>query len=392
MSGIIATINFTNKNVFPYLIAGMYGLQHRGQDGVGIGYFNQEEMCEIKGNGLLSDLDIETDHSSSALGFLKYAFSKENKNIALMPYRHENSFVAMDGNHLKNLEDALVKLDLSQDQLICYRDPCGVKPLIIGQLDDIWIVSSESCAIESIGGTILRDVIPGERITIDKNGLHSFIEKQYRPQHCLFEMVYIAREDSIIDGVSVYDARLKMGEALYQECPIEADLVFGAPDSGMIPALGYAKASKIPYQKALVKNRYINRTFIEMDPKVKRDNVNIKLSAVRSIIEGKRIVLVDDSIVRGFTIKRIVNVLKKAGAKEIHVLIASPAIKIEDHLSIDIPKRELLLAYGKSNEEIKQEIACDTLHFLSLPALKKACGNKGYYTRYFDGKELEKSL
>ena len=389
MSGIIGFIGFNNENVFPHLLAGMYGLQHRGQDGAGIGYFNEGRLCEIKANGLWSSIKFENDHTSSGLGFIKYAFSKENKNIALMPYRLPQSFVALDGNHLNNIDEPFVRVEVFEDSLVCSRDFHGVKPLIVGKLEDVWIVSSESCAIETMGGEIVRDVIPGETITINKHGMHSQINAQAKPAHCLFEMVYIARADSLIDGVSVYQARINMGKNLFKEYPVDADLIIGAPDSGMIAALGYSMASGIPYQKALVKNRYINRTFIELDQKIKKDNVNIKLSAIRSLIKGKRCVLVDDSIVRGFTMKRIVNVLKEAGAKEVHLLIASPPLREEDSLSIDVPRKEDLIAHKKTVEAIRQELGSDTLHYLSLDALKEACGNKGYYTHYFDGKELD---
>ena len=389
MSGIIGCIGFKKENVFPYLLAGMYGLQHRGQDGAGLGYFNEQRLCEIKGNGLWSSIQFTNDHAQAGLGFIKYAFSKENKNIALMPYRMPSSFIALDGNHLNNIDDPFVKVEVFEDHLVCSRDYHGVKPLIIGKIEGVWIVSSESCAIETIGGTIIRDVIPGETLTIDKDGMHSVINALPKPAHCLFEMVYIARADSVIDGVSVYNARINMGKNLYKEYPIEADLVIGAPDSGLISALGYATASGIPYQKALVKNHYIHRTFIELDEKVKKLNVNIKLSATRTLIEGKRVILVDDSIVRGFTIKRIVKVLKDAGAKEVHILISSPPIREEDSLSIDIPSMKTLLAYDKTVEEIRTEIQSDSLCYLSLEALKDACGNKGYYSHYFDGKTLE---
>ena len=389
MSGIIGCIGFKKENVFPYLLAGMYGLQHRGQDGAGLGYFNNQRLCEIKGNGLWSSIQFTNDHAQAGLGFIKYAFSKENKNIALMPYRMPSSFIALDGNHLNNIDDPFVKVEVFEDHLVCSRDYHGVKPLIIGKIDEVWIVSSESCAIETIGGKIIRDVIPGETLTIDKDGMHSVINALPKPAHCLFEMVYIARADSVIDGISVYNARINMGKNLFKEYPIEADLVIGAPDSGLISALGYAMASGIPYQKALVKNHYIHRTFIELDEKVKKLNVNIKLSAIRTLIEGKRVILVDDSIVRGFTIKRIVKVLKDAGAKEVHILISSPPIREEDSLSIDIPSMKTLLAYDKTIEEIKTEIQSDSLCYLSLEALKDACGNKGYYSHYFDGKTLE---
>ena len=201
-------------------------------------------------------------------------------------------------------------------------------------------------------------------------------------------MIYIARPDSIIDGVSVYQARYKMGERLFQECPTEADIVIGSPDSGLISAKGYAKASGIPFVDGILKNRYIQRTFIKPTQEERVSSVRIKLNAIKENLKDKRVILVDDSIVRGTTMKWIIKILKDAGAKEVHIRIASPEVVSDDIYAIDIPKNEQLIGYNRTVEEVRDYIGCDSLYYLSLKGLEDCCGNKGYYEKYFTGVDI----
>lgn len=386
MSGIIACISFNDEDVYPSLIQGMYGLQHRGQDSVGLGYYQEGKSEIFHYDGVIGDHNYPIVETTAGLGFINYAFTAEKKSQEPLPKMEKNMLVAFDGKRLSETAAAYAHVSMNEYKLMCTRDPHGIKPLIVGKVDDIWIVSSESCVIDSMGGTIIRDVKPGETITITKEGMHCS-DAPYGSQHlCLFELVYIARPDSRIDGISVYGARVKMGHYLYEENPTKADIVVGSPDSGMIAALGYSQASGIPYQKALVKNRYIARTFINNNDAERKQSIKIKLSVVKELVCGKSVILVDDSIVRGTTIKRVVNLLKEAGAKEVHIRVSSPPVIFTDNVSIDIPSKEQLLCYGKDIETIRQEIGCDSLYFLSLEGLKNACGDQDFYTQYFNGK------
>ncbi len=386
MSGIIGCISFSGEDVYPSLIEGMYGLQHRGQDSVGLGYYVDGKPEIYHYPGVIGDHNYPIVSTNSGIGFINYAFTEEKKSQEPLPKMINNTMAAFDGKRFSESAAAFAHVSVTPTRLVCSRDPYGIKPLIIGKVDNTWIVCSESCVIDTMGGTIVRDVKPGESITITKEGMHCS-DAAFSSHHlCLFELVYIARPDSHIDGISVYGARIKMGHYLYEEKPTEGDIVVGSPDSGMIAALGYSQASGIPYQKALVKNRYIARTFINNDDAQRKQSIKIKLSVVKELITGKRVILVDDSIVRGSTIKRVVKLLKEAGAKEVHIRVSSPPVLFSDNVSIDIPKKEDLLCYGKDLETVRQEIGCDSLYFLSLQGLKDASGNQEFYTQYFDGK------
>ncbi|HZJ86580.1 MAG TPA: amidophosphoribosyltransferase [Erysipelothrix sp.] len=398
MSGMIGVFSQNDQeDIHPFLYQGIMSLQHRGQKGFGYVVNEQAQY----GNDLLADAMLRSYKGHVGIAFVKYAFTKEKQNEPMLPKRVNDSFMTYDGSisYFKDSLDDLVKLHhkmlkhqgafafivVAKDRLIAMRDPWGIKPLVMGRLDDIWIVASETCALESINANEIRDVNPGEMVIIDKFGC-TFYQNVYTVMTpCLFEYIYIARPDSTMNGVSIYEARKNMGKQLFKEAPVDADVVIGAPDSGLIAALGYAQAAGIPYEKGIVKNKYIGRTFIEPDPRIRKNNVDVKLAAIPSVVKDKEIILVEDSIVRGTTIQKTIKILKNHGAKKVHVRVSSPPIIFEENTSIDIPNKKDLMSYGKTVEEVRDIIGCDSLYFLSLEGLKKAIGNEHFYTQYFDG-------
>ena len=265
-----------------------------------------------------------------------------------------------------------------------FRDIYGFRPLCIGKLRDSYIITSESCVIDTLGGELIRDVAPGEMVVVDEDGFHSYMpaEKAEKTSLCVFEYVYVARPDSTIDGVSVYNARRRAGELLFKEYPIEADMVCGVPDSGIIAAEGYARASGIPYGMGFMKNKFLGRNAGTGMDKKKR-LLHTKLTALKSNVAGKRIVVIDDSIVRGQTSQHIVNLLRAAGAKEIHMLISSPPFVNPCHFGIDISDSENLIANKMSIEEIRREIGADTLGYLSVESLRETAA--GCHIELCDG-------
>jgi len=282
-----------------------------------------------------------------------------------------------------NIEEALVKVmkdikgayafvTLTANKLIGTRDPLGMKPLCIGCINNSYVIASESCALDAVGANFVRDVNPGEIVVIEESGIKSInTEKSKETGLCIFEFVYFARHDSYIDGISVYEARLEAGKRLAVEHPVDADIVIGAPDSGLIAAMGYSRQSGIPYGAGLIKNRYVGRTFIRPSQEQREIAVRIKFNTIRSEIEGKRIIMVDDSIVRGTTTKAIVQMLKNAGAKEVHIRVSSPPYRFPCHFGIDTPSEKQLVASAYSLEEIRELIGADSLEYLSLEGLIK---------------------
>lgn len=274
----------------------------------------------------------------------------------------------------------------SPRKLIGVRDPYGLKPLCLGKKDNAYILSSESCAITSAGGEILRDIAPGEIITITKDGLQSdFSLQQEFHAHCVFEYIYFARLDSKIDNVSVYESRLRGGAALAKSYPVDADLVAGVPDSGLIAAMGYSKESGIPFELIFHKNSYVGRTFIKPSQKERENSVKIKLNILEPAVKGKRIVLVDDSIVRGTTIKNLIRMLKAAGALEVHVRISSPPFLYPCYFGTDVPSNKQLIACQHSVEEIRGEIGADTLGYMKVENLTEMAGGLPLCTACFTG-------
>ena len=422
MSGILGVFSLNkDEDVINYIQYGLYALQHRGQEGYGVVTLDrQNKVYEFKRKGLLQesiDRTIVSDMKGYVgLGIVKYAFGHNTRYEPVMPYvydaKYGHGIIAIDGNisnedfhiseliekinspfeaeiteYIASLNGAFSMVFVSNEKLIAIRDKHGIKPLCIGKMaDGTLVASSESCALDALGAALIKDLECGEIFIKTDSEEISIYTQKCAPALCLFEMIYIARPDSDIDGVNVYDSRYKMGKFLYMENPTKADVVIGSPDSGLIAAKGYAKASGIEYVDGIVKNRYIGRTFIRPTQEEREKGVSIKLNVLKNHVRNKEIILVDDSIVRGTTIKRLIKKLKQAGAKKVHVRIACPPVIYSEKLSIDIPDESKLIAYGKSEEEIRDFIGCDSLSFLSLRGLRASCGNRGYYEKYFTGK------
>jgi amidophosphoribosyltransferase len=275
------------------------------------------------------------------------------------------------------LEGSYAFVGLTNKKLVGARDPLGIRPLVLGKLDGCPILASETCALDIIGAHYIRDVENGEVLIFDDDGAHS--HKPFpamAPRPCIFEYIYFARPDSIIGGRSVYDVRKASGAELAREAPTDADVVVPVPDSGVPAAIGYAQESKIPYELGIIRNHYVGRTFIEPTQQIRQLGVRLKHSANRAVVTGKRIVLIDDSIVRGTTSVKIVQMMRDAGAREVHFRIASPPITHPDYYGIDTPERDKLLAATHDLEGMRQFIGADSLAFLSVNGLYRAMGEK----------------
>ncbi len=418
---------------------GLYALQHRGQESAGIAVSDGLNISVYKGMGLVSE--VFSDESVTALkgkmaiGHVRYSTTGSSlvANAQPLVVHYQNGMMALAHNgNLTNaaelrgelgkdgavfqttvdseviinliarycrgtLEDAVTKtmidlrgayalVILAEDKLIGVRDPYGIRPLCIGQLGERYLFASESCALDGIGAKLIRDVEPGEIVTIDVNGVHSR-QGPASPQRagCAFEYIYFARPDSTIDQVNVSEARRKMGIELARECPLDADIVIPVPDSGKAAALGYAHALGIPFEEGLVKNRYIGRTFIQPTQELREIAVRLKLNANASVLEGKRVVMVDDSIVRGTTSSKLVEMLRHAGAQEVHLLISSPPVLYPCFYGIDTAEREKLIATRLEIEGIRQHVGADSLHYLSSEGLMRALGNEPVCLACFNG-------
>jgi amidophosphoribosyltransferase len=276
---------------------------------------------------------------------------------------------------MRRIEGAYCLVVLTPDHLIAMRDPYGVRPLCLGKLNGGFVVASESCALDHLGATFLREVEPGEAVIIGADGLTSFqAVESPRKALCVFEYIYFARPDSVLDDKLLYPVRMAMGGELAKEHPVEADLVIGVPDSATAAAIGYSHASGIPYAEGLVKNRYVGRTFIEPDQRLRDLGVYLKFNPMRQVIAGKRLVVVDDSIVRGTTTPKVVEILKRAGAKQIHMRICAPPIRNPCHFGIDMASQWELIAAKRSVEEIREHIGADSLGYLTIEGLFRAVG------------------
>ncbi len=292
-------------------------------------------------------------------------------------------------NAMKKIKGAYALVVSSPRKLIGARDPYGFKPLCIGKRDNAYILASESCALDTVDAEFVRDVEPGEIVMIDKDGIRSDKSLCLKPEEqarCVFEYIYFSRPDSYFDGMSVYHSRIMAGKFLAIDSPVEADVVIGVPESGNAAAMGYAMQSGIPYGTAFVKNSYVGRTFIKPQQKSRESSVRVKLNVLKEAVDGKRVVMIDDSIVRGTTSDRIVQMLKDAGATEVHVRISSPPFISECYFGTDVPNKELLIAYNRSVEEIRQIIGCESLAYLNIDRLIEISGGKSICTGCFTGK------
>lgn len=276
---------------------------------------------------------------------------------------------------LSMLKGAYAFVVMTENQMILARDPHGFRPLSLGKIGDAYFAASETCALDIVGAEFVRDIEPGELVVINDEGITSeYFSLSSQHAMCTMEYVYFSRPDSNIDGINVHTARKNLGKQMALEAKIEADVVTGVPDSSISAAIGYAEAAGIPYEMGLIKNRYVGRTFIQPSQSLREQGVKMKLSPVRGVVEGKRVIMVDDSIVRGTTSRRIVRMLKDAGAKEVHVVISSPPIKNPCFYGIDTSKKEELIASSKSVEEIREIIGADSLTFLSVEGMVEAIG------------------
>lgn len=421
MSGLLGVFTFEeNAKVYPIIYYGMYALQHRGQESVGIATLEDKVVTRHVNKGLMSEHFgkglIENMPGSKGLGFLKYKF--RNKDFLEMPYEKDGGILAIDGiiyNENFNLDDFIDVLNgdiheiteyvseldgifafifMNNERLIAMRNRDGVKPLSIGKYDEFTIVASETSAIDSIGGKVIREIQAGELFVKTRQTKTSYyILNNFANEGNVdaFEFVYTARPDSFIDGISVYQARYRLGEALWQEDKlVDHGVVIGAPDSGMIAALGYAQASGLDYRDGFVRNRYVGRTFIKSSQLEREQGVQVKLNPIHQNVSNKDIILVDDSIVRGTTIQRTVKSLKDKGARSVHVRIASPPVVRAEHVTIDIPDKDELIAANHTLEEMVKLIGCDSLRFLSLDGFHRAIGRDDFYENYFIREEENK--
>ena len=423
------------KNASRLAYYGLFALQHRGQECAGIAVNCNGDIEVKKGMGLVADVFNESAlnelQGNIAIGHVRYSTAGDkdvrNAQPLVAKYKQGDIGLAHNGNlvNAENIREILedsgvifhsttdtesilnliarystkgiengIKNTMSLvkgayalvlttgDSLIGIRDPHGLRPLCIGKLKDGYVLASESCALDVLDAEFIRDVAPGEIVVINGEGLRSIEPSNMCQKHlCVFELIYFARPDSVIDGDSVYDFRVNAGKMLAKQRKIEADMVMPVPDSGVPSAIGYAKESGIPYGEGLVKNRYIGRTFIQPTQEMRENAVRIKLSPLRQNLEGKRVIMTDDSIVRGTTCKRIVEQVRKAGAKEVHVCITSPPVQYSCYFGIDTPYREFLIGAQKTVEEICEYIGADSLTYLSEEGLREVCQNKSQFCK-----------
>ncbi|MEO0880544.1 MAG: amidophosphoribosyltransferase [Pseudomonadota bacterium] len=330
--------------------------------------------------------------------------------LQLIARSHHLSSIDKVIDSLKQVEGAYALTVLTPDMLIGARDPVGIRPLILGDLNGNPILASETCALDLIGAKFVRDVEPGEVVICRADGTVESRPAFHKPQTarpCIFELIYFARPNSVVDGKSVYQLRKRLGKQLAREAPCEADIVSPIPDSGVAAAIGYAQKSKLPYEMALIRSHFVGRTFIEPQQKIREAGVARKHSPNRHLIDGKRIVLIDDSIVRGTTSRKITQMMRDAGAREVHLRVACPPIVFPDFYGINTPTKDELLAHGKTVEEMREEIGCDSLAFLSLdglyaamgkgprdkaaPAFTDHCFTGDYPTRLVDQNEIDRN-
>jgi amidophosphoribosyltransferase len=408
---------------------GLHALQHRGQEAVGIVAYDGEQFHAQRGMGLVGENFSSKDviaklKGNSAIGHVRYATTGEVAPRNIQPLFADFAFgglaICHNGNltnsyHLRNrlvsrgslfqstsdtevivhliatslkdsveerMAEALKQVEgaysvaaLTQHGLIGVRDPLGVRPLVLGKLGDAWILSSETCALDIIGADFVRDIEPGEMVSIGPGGVKSLMPfDKARKRFCVFEYIYFARPDSVVDGISVYAARKRIGAELARESHVPADIVIPVPDSGVPAAIGYAEQVKLPFELGIIRNHYVGRTFIEPTDQIRHLGVKLKHNANRAGIEGKRVILVDDSIVRGTTSTKILDMLRQAGAKEIHMRISSPPTTNSCFYGIATPERDKLLASHMSVQEMAKFIGADSLAFISIDGLYRAMG------------------
>ena len=442
--GVFGVYSPETRDVAHTVYYGLYALQHRGQEsgGIAVAYANTIRyykgmglIPEVFANGHLQELpegDIAIGHvrysttgASSLLNAQPIVFTGKcgkmalahNGNLtntkqlredliadnAVFQTSIDSEVIALlinkysDGDIVKGvlaacerIRGAYALVVMTADKLIAVRDPHGIRPLVLGKCLDDTVVASETCALDAVCASYSRDVQPGEVVVVDAQGERSYFldTSEKKSASCIFEYVYFARPDSIIDGLSVYAARKAAGRILARNNKhIKADLVSGVPDSGLVAAKGYSEESGIPFVEALAKNRYVGRTFIQPDQRMREHSVSVKMNALRANIEGKSVIIIDDSIVRGTTSRKIVKMLRDGGAREVHMMASSPVVKHPCHLGIDIETYSQLIGANKSVKEICDYIGADSLTYMTVPQLKEACRGckNGFCTGCFDG-------
>lgn len=444
--GVFGVYDLDGKDVASTIYYGLFALQHRGQESCGIAVSDTKGpkgvVQSMKGMGLVNEVfttkGIESMRGDLGVGHVRYSTAgasnvtntqplvlnyvkgtlvlAHNGNIVNAPkLREELAYTGaifqttIDSeviayhiarerlnspnvecavkNAMKKIQGSYSLIVASPRKLIGARDPFGFRPLCIGKRDNTYILASETCALDAVDATFLRDVLPGEVVTITREGIFSDTSMcQKNTAKCIFEYIYFARPDSVLDGINVYQSRIMAGKILAKTHPVEADLVIGVPDSGTVAAMGYAQESNVPYGMAFVKNSYVGRTFIKPKQSMRESSVRIKLNVLRKAVEGKRVVMIDDSIVRGTTCARIVGMLKAAGAIEVHVRISSPPFLHPCYFGTDVPSDENLIAHNHTVDDICKMIGADSLGYLSVDCLHELIeGNHGYCDACFTG-------
>ena len=444
--GVFGAYDMDGGDVAPSVYYGLFALQHRGQESCGIAVtdtYGERKVLSRKGLGLVNEVfDEEALHTlkgNLGIGHVRYSTAGGSRAENAMPlvinYVKGTLAIAHNGNltnavelrkeleytgaifqttidseviayhiarerlntnkaeeavknAMRKIRGAYALVVSSPRKMIGARDPFGLKPLCIGKRDNTYFLASESCAIAAVGAEFVRDVEPGEIVTFTKKGItsdKSMAISEEKQARCIFEYIYFARTDSAIDGVNVYHSRIIAGRALAESYPVEADLVVGVPDSGLVAAKGYSEQSGIPYGMAFHKNSYVGRTFIKPSQSERESSVKIKLNVIEEVVKGKRIVMVDDSIVRGTTCANIIRMLKKAGAVEVHVRISSPPFLHPCYFGTDVPSNEQLIAHTHTAEEIRELIGADSLGYMEISKLKEMVGDLGYCDACFTG-------
>jgi len=435
--GIFGIYSSKNIDTFSILQFGMFALQHRGQEACGISVLKDKQIKTTKSAGLVLDVFKKIEEPSdfqgnAAIGHTRYTTAGDGSRRNFQPLYSANQFgnpnisLAHNGNLVgvdslreelkqegliflatsdtevmlrsiqknydnKDIVSAIQKgteklrgaysvLLLTQNELVAFRDPKGIRPLAMGKLEDGSIVfSSESCGLDAVGAIYERDVLPGEIVLVNNEGVQSyFIPQERESKICAFEYIYFSRPDTNMQGIDVYDIRKESGKKLFEQSPVDADVVIGVPDSGVPAAIGFSEASGIPFEPILVKNRYMSRSFIIPSQEMRERVVNLKLNPIVSKIKGKRLVILDDSIVRGTTAKLLIKILKEAGAKEIHLRSASPAIIAPCFLGIDMPNKNDLISAKMHIKELTEFLQVDSLDFLKMSNLRKILGSENH--------------
>ena len=438
--GVVGVYGHPDAANLVYL--GLYALQHRGQESAGIAASSNGKMHLEVGMGLVADVfsdarlkklpgNIAVGHNRYSttgvskvknaqpclieysggtmamghngnlvnaseirkeLGVAGAIFQSTNDSeviVHLMAQSRRNSFVDRAVAALSQVKGAYSIVLMSENELVAARDPQGFRPLCLGKLDGAYIVASESCVMDLVEAEFIREIEPGELILINQFGVKSFYPFQKAPtKQCVFEHIYFSRPDSYLFGHSVYSTRKLMGKALARERPVEADVVVPVPDSGVISAMGYSEEAKIPFQMGLIRNHYVGRTFIEPQSQIRNFGVKVKLNAVKPVIEGKRVIIIDDSIVRGTTSKKIVRMLREVGAREVHVRISSPPTTHSCFYGIDTPTKGELIASNMDIDQTCKYLGADSLHYISLEKMLEIFGEQkdDFCAACFDGR------